>query len=126
MSTGSWVTMPQDKWTPLQEPLKPVKTKVSISRGGTVYIARILLAQIGNPPHLQPLRNGNPTLLGLRAASPTTGGLAVRINTDSSNFGGSKILKALGKSSPPNQTTLPHYIEDDVIVIDLSELPDRT
>mgnify|MGYP007100138363 FL=1 len=102
---------------------------VRLTTSGLLMISADIATRFRPHQRVEPLRNGNAALLGLR-------GTAARPATRTPSIGGGSrvaasvflggTLTAIGKEPPKKSAILPHHWDGDVLVIDLSGLPDAT
>ena len=98
-----------------------------------MFFSAEVMEKWGNPEHVVPMLNGNPSLLGIRVASGPVRGETLKLlpsNQSSRKLGATAArmsakgtLEMMGKSLQPMEH-VPHHWDGDVLVIDLSGLPD--
>jgi hypothetical protein len=117
-------------WTPIHR-VSPTTGQapgiVRITPNGVLMISADIATRFHPHTRVQPLRNGNTALIGLRAEAGgrTTGTLAISSTSRVSigiSFGGT--LRTASKTPPSRAVELPHHWDGDVLVLDLSGLPD--
>lgn len=88
-------------------------------------------AAFGDAGFVEPLRNGNPQLVGLRATRPAPGRTALKLSngsergTNTRTLTATGILKEAGKLVRCGEHQIPAVWDDGVLVLDLSGIPSR-
>lgn len=119
-------------WTPLAR-AHPIKAQepdvVRLTPGSVLTMSADLVTRFRPHQHVTPLRNGNSALVGLRGAEKHTAGIRLALSGVSRSSAGISFtgtLRACGKAAPRRAVDLPHHWDGDVLVLDLSGLPDAT
>lgn len=120
------------EWTPLDHRPKTTKGQPSNLIRLTPSAAMTISADIAmrfRPHHrVQPLMNGQPGRIGLRGVSEPLPTYSLALNGQSRtsvNISAGGIVKAAGKRLPGRVAVeIPHSWDGDVLVLDLSGLPD--
>jgi hypothetical protein len=112
----------------------PVRIAYSRASGHAMLVlAGAVLERMGDPEYVAPMLNGSPSLVGFRAATCAARGETLKVSKLSQGtrrFGVSSgkmsingVLGVVGKARTA-ATHLPHHWDGEVLVIDLSGLPD--
>lgn len=120
-------------WTPLpkfQRKGSNVRMdSVRMHRSGPIHLSPDVVERFGEAEYLLPLRNGRSDMVGLRATSPLPRTSMLKLTACSGgtrSISGHNILTQARKSKPRAAVELPHHWDGDVLVLDLSGLPDAT
>lgn len=95
-----------------------------------ITVAADVLEGFGDATHVVSLRNGSPGMVGLRAAKRGPGVHSMKLlgknprGTAAASVSATGILTAIGKAHPTERMLLEHRWDGDVLVLDLSGLPD--
>ena len=121
-------------WTPITPGGRIVLGTVTVvqraNRTPQISIAADVLQGFGDALHVVALMNGSQALIGLRGTKRGPGIPSMQLlgknsrGTAAAFVSAVGILAAAGKSSPERPTRVPHHWDGDVLVIDLSGLPD--
>lgn len=120
------------EWKPLHLGKSRRSSVVVRSYGGAnhIVISRDLAALVfGEDKHAQVLTNGSPHVVAIRGASSSPEALKLigwdtQRQRSQTQISGNAILAHLGKRAEQGSHVVPHRIEDGMLVIDLSGLPD--
>lgn len=122
-------------WTPISIRNKVVEgTVVLAPRIGAAQIgvAADIVARFGEATHVIPMQSDQPGVIGLRGDKRRPGVHALQLigrnarGTASAYLSAVSLLAAVGKGVTAERVILPHRWDGDILVIDLSGLPDAT
>jgi len=98
-----------------------------------MFLSADVMERLGNPTHAVPMLNGDPDVLGIRGTDRPVRGETLRLlrANDSKRLRGPSAarmsmkgtLDAMGKAIQALEN-VPHRWDGDVLVVDLSGLPD--
>lgn len=115
------------QWQVFEPAIQRIETRtesVRLNRNGVVVVSREIAARLGNPYRVVVLTNGAPHRFGVRAATQRKGSRTFRDYSGRARcVSVGTVVRELGKFWRV-QADLPHSWEDDVLVIDVSGLPD--
>lgn len=100
---------------------------VRIYVSGQIAMSSDVAERFGDNGYVLPLRNGRRDVIGLRATKRQPGTSMVKISTPSGGtrmISARNILNTAQKCAPESTVALPHHWDGDILVIDLSGLPD--
>lgn len=118
-------------WKPLTVRRSPgfeaMAESVRMMASGKIRLGARLVDQLGQPRYVGVARNGNPCVIGLSGVERQRGLHTLKLSHVSGGtrtMNGDGILGAIGKTYPDHVTELPYSWDGDVLVLDLSGLPD--
>jgi len=127
-------------WTPIRparcglDSVSPVRIAVhGALEQCLMFLSADVMERLGNPTHAVPMLNGDPDVLGIRGTDRPVRGETLRLlrANDSKRLRGPSAarmsmkgtLDAMGKAIQALEN-VPHRWDGDVLVVDLSGLPD--
>lgn len=119
-------------WTPMRRVrggVHDLTEDIRLSPQGRFWLSRRIGDAMRPNLHVLPMLNGDNSKLGVRAVPNRDGRYTLLLTPQSGGsvtFSGLGTLINLGKLPPEVITSLPHVWDDDVLVIDVSGLPDAT